>query len=219
MVTTGAVAIALALAAGAADGRLLLCRPRIAGDPALARGEAVAQAARTFGGRFLDYGVVCEDDGEGARAARRAGLAHALTGTAEGRVDGSRYLLSLASAEREVLLAQASVEVAPGADAAAPLRAVLDRLLAAIPPDPEARPAAGPWITVGAGAAAMVAGAVCASVARSSADARDRAGQSGDWTGYVENDARWRSWRTASGVALAAGAAAVAAGLAWRFAF
>ncbi len=218
MLTTGAMAITMSLVAAAGDERLLLCRPAITGDAALARGDAVQLAARTFGTRFLDYGVACEDAAEAARAAQRAGLAHAVAASAEGRTDGSRYALALASAELEKTIAERTVVVAPGADATDPLRGALARLLAAVPAR-ECPERAGPWVAMGTGAAAIVAGTAFALVARSSADARDRAGARGDWKGYVDNDARWRSWRTASGVGLGVGAAAIAAGAAWRFVF
>ena len=80
MAVSAALIVALAIASAGSD-RVLLCRPKVTGDASLARGEAVLDAARRSG-RFLDYGVVCEDGAEGARAARRVGLAHAVTATA-----------------------------------------------------------------------------------------------------------------------------------------
>jgi len=215
---TPALALPLLLALGAGppgSGRLLLCRPSVQGEPRLARAEAVAQAGRAIS-RFLDYGVPCEGEEEAMRAARRAGLGLAVSSVAEGRGDGSRYQLTLSSAEESRVLGRRELLVAPGADPVAPLRRSLDELLGTLPREP-AR--VGPWVVVGAGAALLGTGGVLALVARSAADARDRAGAAGNWRGYVNDDARWRRMRTASGVTLGAGAAVAAAGLTWRFAF
>jgi hypothetical protein len=213
---TAAVAMALALASGAGDRRVLLCRPRLVGDAALARGEAVPDAARRLEGRFLDYGVACDDAAEAARAARRAGLAHAVSATAEGRTDGTRYALALSAAAGEAEVARRALEVAPGKDAVAPLRDALAELLAAIPRPEARRSRVGPWVLVGAGAAALAAGAVLAASAR---DAADRANAAPTPAAYTEARDAWRARRAWSGAALAAGGAAVAAGLTWRFAF
>ncbi len=216
MAVSGALTLALALASAAGGDRILLCRPRIAGDPALARGDAVLDAAKATG-RFLDYGVVCDDPAESARAARRVGLAHAVSATAEGRVQGSRYVLVLADAESEAERARRSVEVAPGADAAAPLRGALSELLGALPSQPAARPRhLGAWATFGAGVASFVAGVAVAVQARSAAD---EANGATDPAAYTRARADWRSRRTASGVLLGVGTAAVAGGLTWRYAF
>ncbi len=216
MAWTGAVAMALALLAGSGEDRVLLCRPRIAGDPALARGEAVVQAARATGGRFLDYGVPCEDAAEGARAARRAGLSHAVTGTAEGLTDSSRYVLTLSAAEGEVGIAERGLEVASGRDAVAPLKDALSRLLAAIPAARPPRSHVAAWSLMGAGAASILAGVALAASAR---DAADRANAATDPASYARAREEWRSRRAWSGVALGAGGAAAAAGLTWRIAF
>lgn len=194
--------------------RLLLCRPRPAGDAALARADAVSAAAQAFGSRFLDYGVVCDGEAEAARAARRAGLGHAIWALAEGRSDGSRYVLALSVAEGERVLARREVVVAPGVDAVAPLRRSLAELVQAVEP-PAGGKGAGPWIVAGAGAAAVCTGIVFAVLARSSAGDADRATTA---QGYVDARAAWRSRRTASAVLLGAGGAALGAGLAWRFA-
>ena len=213
-----ALAMNLALLAAAATTsgpeRLLLCRPRPAGDAALARADAVSEAARTFGSRFLDYGVICDGEAEAARAARRAGLEHAVSALAEGRGDGSRYVLSLSVAEGERVLARREVVVATGADAVAPLRRSLAELVRAVEP-PDGGKGAGPWIVAGGGAAALCTGLVLAALARSAAADADRAATAQGWL-----DARdaWRARRTASAVLLGAGGAAVAAGLVWRFA-
>jgi len=215
MAISAVLTLTLALATGAGD-RLLLCRPKVAGDAALARGDAVLEAARKSG-RFLDYGVVCEDAAESARAARRVGLAHAVSATAEGRVDGSRYVLVLADSATEAQRAQQTLDVAPGADAVAPLRDGLAKLLGALPPKPGPDPAhVAAWSIAGAGAAAIVAGTVFALKAR---DAADRANAASDLGAHVRAKNDWERKRTASGVLLGAGGAAVAAGLAWRFAF
>jgi hypothetical protein len=216
MALTGAVAMALALVAGSGEERVLLCRPRILGDPALARGEAVPEAARAAEGRFLDYGVACEDGAEGARAARRAGLAHAVTGTAEGLTGGSRYVLTLSAAEGEANVASRRVEVPPGADAVRPVRSALAELLATVPPAETQRTCVGAWSLVGAGAAAIAGGIALALSAQSAADDANAATTP---EGYTAARASWQSRRTWSAVALGAGAAAVGGGLVWRFAF
>lgn len=216
MALSGVVTVALALAAAGGE-RLLLCRPAVTGDPALARAEAVAEAARATPGRFLDYGVACDGAPEGARAARRAGLAHAVTATAEGRSEGSRFVLALSDAATAAVRAERAVEVAPGRDAARPLRTAFEQLLATLPPPPGPRPAhVAAWSVAGVGAAALVAGVALAVSARSAADRADEATDPG---AYTRARARWRDRRTFSAVALGAGGAALAAGLTWRFAF
>lgn len=216
MVLPGALTLTLALAASASGDRLLLCRPKVTGDPALARGDAVAEAARRDE-RFLDYGVVCEDAAESARAARRLGLAHAVSVTAEGRADASRYHLVLADAATEARRADRSLDVAPGADAVRPLRAALTQLVGTLPPKPGPRASrVAAWSLAGAGAAALVAGAVVAGQAR---DAADRANAASSLGAHVEARKDWERKRTTSGVLLGAGGAALAAGLAWRFVF
>jgi hypothetical protein len=213
-------AIHLLLALGAEEGpadRLLLCRPVVQGEPALAKADALASAGRALAPRFLDYGVPCEGEAEAARATARAGLALAVSSLAEGRTAGSRFQLVLTSAADERAMARRVVEVAPGGDAVPPLKSALEELLDAAPR--AGRERVGPWITLGAGVALLAAGAVSALVARSSAGARDRAADRGDWRGYVNEDASWRRWRAGSGIALGAGAAAVGAGLAWKLAF
>lgn len=213
----GALTMTLALAAGAADERLLLCRPQVTGDAALARGDAVVEAGRRMPRRFLDYGVVCDDAGEGARAARRAGLAYAVAASAEGRLDGSRYVLVLADASTEGERARRALDVAPGADPAPPIRAALRQLLGTLPPPPGPRPAhVAAWSIAGAGVAALVAGTVFALQAR---DAADRANAAQDLATHVRAREDFERKRTLSGVSLGAGGAALAAGLTWRFVF
>lgn len=215
MALSGVMTLVLALGAASGD-RLLLCRPNVAGDAALARADAVLAAARKSD-RFLDYGVPCADPAESARAARRMGLAHAVSATAEGRPDGSRYVLVLADAATEGERARQSLDVAPGADAVAPLRASFSKLLDALPrkPGPDPKHVAA-WAIAGAGAVAVVAGVVVAGQAR---DAADRANSAADLGTWVKARDDWQTKRTTSGVLLAAGGAAIAGGLTWRFAF
>ncbi len=212
------------LAAAPADppsGRLLLCRSKVLGDAGRARAEALPAAARALPGRFLDYGVACDDIPEAVRAARRAGLDYALTSSAEGRAEGTSYVLSVAEASAEREVARREVAVAFADDAIAPLERALRELVSS--PErsvaPAGRRSSAPWMVAGAGAAALITGGAFALAAGSAASARDGAGTAGDYRGYVEKDAAWRRWRTASGIALGAGCAALAAGLAWRFAF
>jgi hypothetical protein len=216
MVLPGVLTLALALSASASGDRLLLCRPKVTGDAALARGEALVEAARKDE-RFLDYGVVCEDAAESARAARRLGLAHAVSATAEGRADASRYHLVLADAATEGRRAERALEVAPGGDAVRPLRAALSQLVETLPPKPGPRASRiAAWSLVGAGAAAVIAGGIVAGQAR---DAADRANAASSLGAHLEARKDWEKKRTTSGVLLGAGGAALAAGLTWRFAF
>jgi hypothetical protein len=217
MVVSAALTLVLSLAPAAEPGRILLCRPRIAGDAALARGEAIAQAGKAVG-RFLDYGVVCEDPAEAARAARRVGLAHAVSSVAEGKVGGSQYTLVLSDAGSESLRARRTLDVVPGADATGPLRVALTELLGAIPAPRSAisYTRVAQWTLVGAGAVAIAAGTYYAARARSAASDADAAT---DPASYTHARAAWRDRRTASGVLLGVGAAAVAGGLTWRYAF
>lgn len=215
MLSFGVLTLALALT-GAADGRLLLCRPRIAGDAALARGEAVVDAGRRSS-RFLDYGVACEDAAEGARAARRAGLSYAVATTAEGRVEGSRYVLVLSDATTEAERARRVLDVAPGTEAVRPLRAALSALVGTLPPPPGPRPArVAAWSIAGAGVAALAAASAVALQARASAEDMDAAG---DAAAYTRARERWDQRRSWSAIGFGVGGAALAAGLTWRFAF
>lgn len=207
----------LALAGGPSDERLLLCRPLVQGEPALAKADAVAAAARLLGRAFLDYGVACEGEEEAGRAASRAGLTMAVSSVAEGRTQGSRYLLSLTSAGAEKALARRSLEVAPGADAVPLLRDSLRELLRAVPHRRDDR--VGPWVLAGGGAALLAAGAAFAIVARSSAGSADRAWAAGDPVGWLRHRNTWQRWRLASGATLAGGAAAAVVGLTWKLAF
>jgi hypothetical protein len=209
--------LALALAAGASGDRTLLCRPRVEGDPALARPEAVSRAAASRAKKFLDYGVACQDGAEAARAARRAGLGHAVSAVAEGRPEGSRYVLVLSDADTEGERAKRAVDVAAGADAVRPVRSALDELLKTLPPKPGPRPAhVAAWALTGAGVVAVAAGAVLASQAR---DAADRAHSATDLGGHVTARDEWESKRRNAAILAGAGGVAIAAGLTWRFAF
>jgi hypothetical protein len=140
-----------------------------------------------------------------------------VTATAEGRGEGSRFLLVLSDATTESERARRALEVAPGRDAVAPLRAALSELLLSLPPPPGPRhPHLAAWVTVGAGAVALAAGTAVAFAARSSAaDANGAA----DPAAYTKARSDWRSRRNVSGVLLGAGALAVAGGLTWRYAF
>jgi hypothetical protein len=209
--------LVLALAVSAAGDRTLLCRPRVDGDPALARAEAVTRAAASRASKLLDYGVPCQDTAEAARAARRAGLAHAVAAVAEGRADGSRYVLVLADAETEQERAKRALEVAPGLDAVKPIRTALDELLAALPPRPGPRPAhVAAWSLAGAGAAVLGVGAVFAFQARDAADRVEGAATPEAYTSALDE---LKGKRRNRNLALAAGGAALAAGLTWRFVF
>jgi hypothetical protein len=217
MPLTGALPVLLALVAGAGDDRLLLCRPRIAGDPALSRPEAVVDAGRSLGSRFLDYGVACDDEGEGARAARRAGLGYAVTSSADGRADGSRYVLVLTEAATEKAKARRELLIGPGQEAVRPLRTALTGLADSLPRGPGPEPAhVAAWSAVGVGVAALATGVA---LAISAGSAADRADAAQDPASYTHAKAEWQSKRKWSAVSLGAGTALVSAGLAWRFAF
>src|SRR5574341_690255 len=133
----GVVLIAATLSGAAPEGRVLVCRARVGGDPSLARGEALSDALRSLGGSVLDYGVPCESTAEAGRAARRAGLSHAIVASAEGQTDGSRFELTLVDADERVIAVR-RVVVPPGAPVARLVEAGLDAL-AAEAPRPEGR--------------------------------------------------------------------------------
>jgi hypothetical protein len=217
MMLSGALAIAFALAAGPNDDRLLLCRPQVAGDPALARADEVLEAASRFKGQFLDYGAVCQDVGEGARAARRAGLGQAVVSRAEGTPDAARYQLVLADAETDAVRARRLLDVKPAADAVRPLKNALGDLLAARPPPPgvNKRHVAG-WVTTGAGVLAVATSVYLSSQASDDARHADRATDPAVYTHYRKKAS---DKRRASAIALGGGAAAVATGLTLRFVF
>lgn len=213
MPLTSALLVTLALAA--APERILLCRPAVQGDPALARAEAVVDAARRLPGRFLDYGVACESTGETARAAARAGLGHGIFASAEGQADGAHFLLLLTSAQ-EVELARRALLVAPGAEAAGPLREALRALERAAPRPPARWPVVTGWTLGGVGVAALATGAILGFQARGEAR---RAATAATPAGYQAARDAWRRDRARSVAALAGGGAALAMGLTLRLAF
>jgi hypothetical protein len=208
-------ALLVSLALGAGGDRLLLCRPALAGDPALARPEALLEAGRVLGRDVLDYGVSCESTAEAARAAGRAGLERAVSSVASGAPDGSRYTLILTSAGEEEL-ARRSLLVATGVDPVAPLAEALRGLRreAGTTRPAWARPAA--WSLFVGGAAALAAGVAMGQQAR--ADAR-KADASGSPEAWLAADRAWRSHRTRSAVAFGVGGAAVAGGTVIWFVF
>lgn len=213
MPLTSALVVALALAAG--PDRTLLCRPVVAGDPALARAEAVPDAARLLADRFLDYRIPCTTAAEAARAAARAGLSHVVWGSAEGRAEESSFLLVLSDAQA-VEVARRTLEVPSGVEADGPVRAALLSLERQVPRPPPRWSRVVGWTLVGAGAAALAAGVVLALQAR---DEAARAGAAGDPGAYQAAHDAWTRKRSASAATLAAGGVAVGAGLALRFAF
>jgi hypothetical protein len=214
---SGALTIVVALGMGAGDDRLLLCRPEVVGDPGQARAEAVTQAAGKLRGRFLDYGAECRDAGEGARAARRAGLEHAVVTQAEGTADRSRYELVLADAEGDAVRARRVLEMKLGEDAVPPVKGALKELLKTLPPRPGPDPQhVAAWSLTGAGALALVAGVVLATQADS---ANAKANRATDPATYTSQRKRSRDKRSLSNLSLGIGGAAVAAGLTWRFVF
>lgn len=209
-------ALLVSLALGAGGDRLLLCRPALAGDPALARPEALLEAGRALGRDVLDYGVSCESPAEAARAAGRAGLERAVSSVASGAPDGSRYTLILTSAGEEEELARRSLLVATGVDPVAPLAEALRGLRreAGTTRPAWARPAA--WSLFVGGAAALAAGVAMGQQAR--ADAR-KADASSSPEAWLAADRAWRSHRKGSAVALGVGGAAVAGGTVIWFVF
>jgi hypothetical protein len=213
MPLTSALFLSLVLSAGSE--RVLVCRPTVQGDPLLARPEAVEAALRPLQGLFLDYGVPCETLGETARAAGRAGLGHGVLTTAEGRPDGARFLLVLATAEAEEL-GRRALEVAPGADPTGSIRQALRELERSVPRPPPRWPTVAGWTLMGVGAAALAAGAAFALQARDQARQADAATTPEAW-----QDARdaWRRSRSRGAAALAGGGGALAAGLTLRLAF
>lgn len=217
MLLSGALTIALALTAGRGDDRVLLCRPEVVGDPATARAEAVAQAASKVRGKFLVYGAECKDAGEGARAARRAGLEHALVSKAEGTADAARFELVVADAEGDTIRARRLLEIKPDADAVPPIKGALKELLKTLPPKPGPDPQhVAAWTVAGVGAAVVVAGVVLSAQADAAQRKADRAD---DPATYTRERKQAKQKRNLSNVTLGVGAAAIAGGLTWRFAF
>jgi hypothetical protein len=208
-----AALVAATLAAGPAGDRVLVCRARISGDPALARGDALAAVVREAGDRILDYGVPCESTGEAARAARRAGLGHAVVVGAEGRTDGSLFELTVVDAEARVVSVR-RLAVPPGDEVARPLESSLDAVVSELRRPETRRSQRRAAIGIaGGGAALLAAGAVLAGVARGEADRANGAATPGD---YLGAKGAWERSRTLSGVALGLGGAVLAAGIVWR---
>jgi hypothetical protein len=208
-------ALLVSLALGAGGDRLLLCRPVVTGDPALARPEAVREAGRALGKDVLDYGVPCDSPAEAARAAGRAGLGRAVSSVAAGAPDGSRYTLVLTSVDDEEQ-ARRWLLVPTGTDPVTPLAEALRGLRKAggAPRPAWARPTA--WSLWVGGAVAVVTGVVLGVQARDYARKADAAATPEEWV--AANDA-WKSHRTWSAVALGVGGAAVAGGAAIWFTF
>jgi hypothetical protein len=213
MPLTSALVVSLALAAS--SDRVLLCRPAVAGDPVLARAEALVEAARPLGSDFLDYGVPCESPAEAARAASRAGLRHALQSTAQGVADGSAWVLVLTTYD-DFELDRRRLLIPPGAEAAGPLRQALRELERQVPRPPSQWTRTAGWVLVGVGAAALATGAVLAVQARDQARRARSAASPGE---YLSARDAWRGRRTGGAVALSAGGAALAAGLVLELAF
>ena len=206
--------LAVTLASTPAADRVLVCRARVGGDPALARGDALAEAVHELGDRVLDYGVPCETTGEAARAARRARLRRAVTVSAEGRTEGSFFELTVVDVEDRAIAVR-RLTVPPGGDVVRPVAAGLAALADPLP-QPEAerarrRASAG----LSGGGVALLAGGVALSfVARADAD---RANAASTPLEYLNARSAWQRSRGWSGVALGVGGAALAAGLVWRF--
>lgn len=213
MWAVAAAVAALALASPPKD-RVLACRPTLAGDPALARGEAVAEALRERSDRILDYGVPCESVGEAARAATRAGLAHAILTSAEGRTEGSLFELTVVSADERVVEVR-RLAVAPGAVAAKQVAGGLDALVAELRRPQTRRLQRRAALGIAGGGLALIgAGLVAASIARDDAAAANAAVTPAD---YLGSRRAWERGRALSAVAFGLGGAALGAGLVWHF--
>lgn len=214
MALSSVLFVALALAAG--PERILLCRPAVSGDPALARADAVATAGRALSGAYLDYGVPCETEAEASRAAARATLTHGVFTRAEGKVDGSAYTLVLVEPEREEPVARRTLLVPPGADPAGPLRVALKELDGSVPRPPPRWPTVAGWSLMGVGVAALVGGTVLAIQSRDQARRVDRAADPGQYRSAYRT---WQRRSEAAGVAFVAGGVALGAGLVLELTF
>jgi hypothetical protein len=214
---SGTLTVILVVTAGAGHDRLLLCRPQVTGDPASARGQAVLDAAGKLRGHFLDYGAECRDAGEGARAARRAGLDHAVVSQANGDPERTHYELTLTDVEGEIVRSRRVLDVKPTDDAVPQLKVALKDLLRTLPPEPGPDPQhVAAWSVAGVGTALILTSAVLALQAQTT---QARANRAGDPDTYTRERKRAREKRNMSVLALGAGGAAVAAGLTWRFVF
>lgn len=217
----GLVALSLVTAAGPEklkEDRLLLCRPQVVGNPTGLPVNALLTAAKDFGKVFIDYGAPCEQNEESTGAARRAGVRFAIRPTVEGRVGQSHFVLTLNDAATDKATASREVDVPSGRDPVEPLKGALAELSHSSPQSTPSNKVVHneAWYVVAAGAAVMAVGTGLAVAAGSAANDRDKATTS---TKYINSDASWRKYKTMSGVSLGVGAAAVAAGLTWRFAF
>ena len=134
MIATTALLLALLVADAPPTGRILLCRSRIIGDVTKEREGALAEAARSLPGRFLDYGVVCDDVPEAVRAARRARLDRVLTSRVEREGDLTHYVLSMADAALGREIARRELTVTPGENAVPQLQRAVRELLGGSPP-------------------------------------------------------------------------------------
>lgn len=207
-----ALVVATSLSAPVGE-RVLVCRPTITGDPALARGDALIEAVRERADQLLDYGVPCETSGEAARAAGRAGLTHAVLATVDGRTEGSVYALTVVDAE-ERLVEVRRLEVAPGAQAARPLSSQLGALVAELRrPQTRAFQRKAALGIAGGGLALFAAGIVLAAVAHDDAARANAASTPEDYLGARRS---WERDRVLSGLSLGLGAAALAGGIYWR---
>lgn len=214
---SGALTLLLALGAGAGDDRLLLCRPEVTGDAGKARADAIGQAAKKISGKFLDYGAECKDPGEGARAARRAGLDHAVVSRADGTAEVTRYELVLSDAQGDEVRARRQLEVKLDADAVPPLKGALKELLKTLPPRPGPDPQhVAAWTVAGAGVAVLIAGLVMSSQADAASQKADRAG---DPATHTRERKQAKQKRNQANVTMGVGAAALATGITWRFVF
>jgi len=213
MPLTSTLLLTLALTAG--PERVLVCRPTVQGDAALARPDAVAEAVRPLTDLFLDYGVPCESLGEAARAASRAGLGHAVLSSADGQAEGARFLLVLTTAQADEL-ARRALQVPSGGDAAGAVRQALRELERQVPRPPPRWPSVAGWTLLGVGAVALAGGAAFAVQARS--EARQANTASTPQAYQVARDA-WQRERSRGAASLAVGGAALAAGLTLRLAF
>jgi hypothetical protein len=206
--------VALIVASAPATDRVLVCRARVVGDPALARADALAEATRELDDQTLDYGVPCESNAEAARAARRAGLGHAVATVADGRTEGSLFELTVVDADERVVSVR-RLALPPGEGGGRPVAASLAALVAELPhPARLQRDRHAALGIAGGGAALLAAGVALALVARGDAD---RANAAGAPEAYLRARSGWQRSRGLSGLALGLGGAAVGFGLVWRF--
>jgi hypothetical protein len=208
-----AALVALSLAVPPSE-RVLVCRPPPGGELARSRADAIAAAARELGEEVLDYGVPCETSAEAARAARRAGLGHAVQVAEEAGAEGSLLVMTVVDVEDRAVAVR-RLEVGPGSEAVRAIASSLAGLVAELPrPERLARRRRAALGVAGGGGALLVAGAVLAGLARAQADRANAAATPED---YLEAKASWERRRGWSAAVLGIGGAALAAGLAWRF--